>query len=163
MGGTINLHGQSTGIPGSTSTGNTNLLRLYDIYDGYNFNMAEFSIKRDPNEAFPFGMGLVLTSGLDAQKNHSIGIFRDDNDVFPFRNTPVFDIQEAYISARIPLLDGPVVKVGKFVTLLGSEVIESPNNLNYSRGYLFTLAIPLTTTGGLVSYQFTDWLRRRRG
>ncbi len=163
MGGTINLHGKSKGVPGSTSSGDTNLLRLYDLYEGYTFNMAEFSIKRDPNEAFPFGMGLVLTAGLDAQKNHSIGILRDDDDVFPFRNTPKYDVQEAYVSGRIPIGNGPVLKVGKFVTLLGYEVIESPNDLNYSRGYLFTFAIPLTTTGGLVSYTFNDWISAQAG
>ena len=76
MGATFNLNGGSEGVPGSTSTGWTNTLRYYDIYQGYTFNMAEFSIKRDPDEAFPFGMGLVLTAGKDAQKNHSIGILR---------------------------------------------------------------------------------------
>ena len=106
MGATFNLHGGSKGVPGATSDGWTNTLRLYDIDQGYTFNMAEFSIKRDPDEAFPFGMGLVLTAGKDSQKNHSIGILRDDNDAFPFRNTPVFDVQEAYISARIPLGNG---------------------------------------------------------
>ena len=126
MGATFNLNGGSKGVPGSTSIGWTNTLRYYDIYQGYTFNMAEFSIKRDPDEAFPFGMGLVLTAGQDSQKNHSIGILRDDDDAFPFRNTPWFDIQEAYISGRIPIGNGPVLKVGKFVTLLGYEVIESP-------------------------------------
>src|SRR6185503_2303419 len=163
MGATFNLNGGSKGVPGSTSDGWTNTLRLYDIDQGYTFNMAEFSIKRDPDEAFPFGVGLVLTAGQDSQKNHSIGILRDDNDAFPFRNTPRFDVEEAYISARIPIGNGPVVKVGKFVTLLGYEVIESPSNLNYSRGYLFTLAIPFTTTGGLVSYSFTDQLSAQAG
>ncbi len=163
MGGTFNLHGGSTGIPGSTSTGYTNLLRLYDIDQGYTFNMAEFSIKRDPDEAFPFGMGVVLTAGQDSQKNHSIGMLRSDTDTFPFRNTPWFDVQEAYISARAPIGNGPQIKVGKFVTLLGSEVIESPLDLQYSRGYLFTFAIPLTTTGFLTSYTFTDWLSAQAG
>ena len=87
MGATFNLNGGSKGVPGATSDGWTNTLRQYDIDQGYTFNMAELSIKRDPDEAFPFGMGLVLTAGQDAQKNHSIGILRDDNDAFPFRNT----------------------------------------------------------------------------
>jgi hypothetical protein len=42
------------------------------------------------------------------------------------------------------------------VTLLGYEVIESPNNLNFSRGYLFQFAIPLTHTGGLLTYAFNE-------
>ena len=49
------------------------------------------------------------------------------------------------------------------MTLLGYEVIESPNNLNFSRGYLFTLAIPLTTTGALLSYTFSDWFSATAG
>src|SRR5262245_47091861 len=163
MAATFNLNGGSEGVPGSTSTGWTNTLRYYDIYQGYTFNMAEFSIKRDPDELFPFGMGLVLTAGMDAQKNHSIGILRSDTDAFPFRNTPWFDIQEAYISGRIPIGNGPVLKVGKFVSLLGYEVIESPLDLQYSRGYLFSFATPFTTTGGLVSYAFTDWFSVQTG
>ncbi len=163
MGATFNLHGGSIGIPGSTASGYTNLLRYYDIYQNYTFNMAEFSIKRDPDEAFPFGMGLVLTAGEDSKKNHSIGILRSDTDTFPFNNTPWFDLEEAYLSGRIPIGNGPVIKVGKFVTLLGYEVIESPNNLNYSRGYLYTFAVPYTTTGVLASYTFTDWLSMQGG
>jgi len=163
MGGTFNLHGGSIGVPNSTSSGNTNALRYYDIDQNYTFNIAEFSIKRDPDEAFPFGEGLVLTAGQDSRKNHSIGILRDETDQFPFRNTPWFDVEEAYISARIPIGNGPQIKVGKFVTLLGYEVIESPNDLNYSRGYLFSFALPFTTTGFLGSYNFTDWLSAQAG
>ena len=134
----------------------TNELRFYDFDEGYTFNMAEFSIKKDPSEKYWWGYGLVVTAGLDAQKNHSLGIFRDSDDTFPFRNTKKFDLQEAYLSLRIPIGDGLIVKGGKFVTLLGYEVIESPNNLNVSRGYLFSLAIPLTHTGGLLSYTFGE-------
>jgi len=162
-GATFSLHGGSKGVPGSTSSGWTNLLRYYDIDQGYTFNMAEFSITRDPDEAFPFGMGLTFAAGQDAQKNHAIGILRDEDDAFPFRNTPWFDLEQAFVTARIPIGGGPVVKVGKFVTLLGYEVIESPNNPNYSRGYLWTFAIPFTHTGFLVSYSFADWLRAQTG
>jgi hypothetical protein len=135
----------------------TNELRLYDNKESYTFNIAEFSIKKDPSDRYPFGFGLVATAGLDSQKNHSLGIFRDEDDAFPFRNTEKFDFQEMYVSWKAPLGSGLTIKGGKFVTLLGYEVIESPNNLNFSRGYLFTLAIPLTHTGGLLSYTLTDW------
>src|SRR6266478_6159273 len=137
--------------------GNHNELRLYDFDGGYTFNMAEFSAKKDPSERYPFGFGVVLTAGQDAQKNHALGIFRGSDDAFPFRNTPAFDLEEAYGSYKVPLGSGLTVKAGKFVTLLGYEVIESPNNLNFSRSFLFGLAIPFTHTGGLLSYSFTDW------
>ena len=143
--------------------GGVNELRVYDDREGFTFNMAELSVKKDPTERYPFGFGLVVTAGRDAQKNHSLGIFRDEDDQFPFRNTPLFDLQEAYGSVRIPLGAGIIVKAGKWVSLLGYEVIESPNNLNFSRGVLFNLAGPFTHTGGLVSYAFTDWLTGQVG
>jgi hypothetical protein len=143
--------------------GGVNELRLYDFHEGYTFNIAEFSLKKDPSEKYPFGYGLVLTAGIDSQKNHSFGIFRDEEDAFPFRNTEKFDPQEAYLSGTVPVGSGLTLKAGKFVTLLGYEVIESPNNLNFSRGYLFELAVPLTHTGGLASYTFTDWFNVTAG
>jgi hypothetical protein len=143
------------GQPGLTTTNKVNSLRLYDIDEGYTFNMAELSAKKDPSDKYPFGFGLVITGGEDAQKNHGVGIFRDLTDA-P-RQTAKVDLQEAYLSYRVPLGSGLTVKAGKFVTLLGYEVIESPNNLNFSRSYLFTFAIPLTHVGGLLSYSLTDW------
>jgi len=143
---------------GGTGRGGVNELRVYDYYEGFTFNVAEFSIKKDPSKRYPFGFGLVVTAGQDAQKNHSLGLFRDEDDEFPFRNTPHFDVQEAYVSVKIPLGSGITIKGGKWVSLLGYEVIESPNNLNFSRGILFNLAGPLTHTGGVINYSFTDWL-----
>jgi len=52
---------------------------------------------------------------------------------------------------------------GKFVTFLGYEVIESPANLNFSRGLLFTNAIPLTTTGVYADYKFNDIVEAKFG
>jgi Putative beta-barrel porin-2, OmpL-like. bbp2 len=147
---------------GHTGRGNgvdrVNDLRQYDYEEGYTFNMAEFSVKKDPSDNYPFGFGLVVTAGKDAQKNHAIGIFRDDDDAFPFRNTSVFDLQEAYLSYKVPLGSGLTLKAGKFVTLAGYEVIESPNNLNFSRSFSFTLGIPFTHVGALASYTVAEWL-----
>ena len=147
---------------GRASRGNHNELRYYDFQGSYTFNMGEFSIKKDPSERYPFGYGLVLTAGIpgtsnDSQKNHALGIFRGDDDQFAFRNTPNFDLQEAYASYQIPIGNGLTLKAGKWVTLLGSEVIESPNNLNFSRSYLFTFSTPLTHVGALLSYPVLPW------
>jgi len=45
--------------------------RLYDSDEGFTFNMAEISVKKDPSDKYPFGFGVVFTGGEDAQKNHS--------------------------------------------------------------------------------------------
>jgi hypothetical protein len=143
---------------GKVGRDGVNELRSYDFDEGYSFNMAELSLKKDPSERYPFGFGLVVTGGQDAQKNHAIGIFRDDDDAFPFRNTAKVDLQEAYGSYRIPVGSGLTLKAGKFATVHGYEVIESPNNLNFSRSFLFSFATPLTHVGALVSYPVADWL-----
>ncbi|HEV8674268.1 MAG TPA: porin [Methylomirabilota bacterium] len=146
--GVFNLRGDATR--------GTNELRLYDVDRGYTFNMAELSVKKDPSDRYPFGFGLVITGGEDVQFNHAIGIFRDANDAPT--DTEKFDLQEAYLSYKVPVGTGLTLKGGKFVTLLGSEVIESPNNLNFSRSLLFTFAIPLTHVGLLGTYAVTDAL-----
>jgi hypothetical protein len=148
---------------GKVGRDGVNELRYYDFDEGYSFNMAEFSIMKDPSDTRPWGFGLVLTGGQDAQKNHAIGIFRDDDDAFPCRNTGNIDLQEAYASYKVPLGSGLTVKAGKFVTLLGYEVIESPNNLNFSRSYLFGFAIPFTHVGALATYNPTEWLSLTAG
>jgi hypothetical protein len=147
---------------GRASRGNHNELRFYDFQGSYTFNMGEFSIKKDPSERYPFGYGLVLTAGIpgtsnDSQKNHALGLFRGLDDQFAFRNTANFDVQEAYASYQIPIGSGLTLKAGKFVTLLGYEVIEAPNDLNFSRSYLFSFATPLTHVGALLRYQVLPW------
>ncbi len=143
---------------GRTTSGGLNDLRFYDLNEGYTFNIAELSVKKDPSEPFPFGFGVVMTAGIDSQKNHALGIFRGLNDPFPYRNTPEFDLQEAYLSGRVPVGQGLTLKAGKWVTLVGTEGLESPNDLNFSRSFLYTLGTPYTHVGVLASYQVFDWL-----
>ena len=49
-----------------------------------------------------------------------------------------------------------MVDVGKFVTPMGAEVIESKDNWNYSRDFLFTRAIPFYHFGARAKYTFND-------
>jgi Putative beta-barrel porin-2, OmpL-like. bbp2 len=102
----------------------------------------------------------VLTGGEDVQFNHAIGIFRDEDDTSA--DTEKSDLQEGYLSYRIPVGAGLTLKGGRLVTLLGYEVIESPNNLNFSRSFLFSFAIPLTHVGLLAFYLLTDTLSMTR-
>jgi hypothetical protein len=138
--------------------GGVNELRFYDHAGGYTFNAAELSVKKDPSERYPFGYGAVITAGIDSQKNHSLGIFRDADDGAPFySNTEKFDLPEAYVSYLVPIGSGLTLKAGKWATLIGYEGYETPKNLNFSRSFLYTLGTPYTNTGGLLSYQFTPW------
>jgi hypothetical protein len=63
----------------------------------------------------------------------------------------IFDVQEAY--AQYESKDKWGIKVGKFVTYNGIEVIESPSDPTISRGYLFGFAEPFTHIGAVVTYR----------
>jgi len=59
---------------------------------------------------------------------------------------------------RIPVGSGLTLKAGKWATLIGYEVYESPKNFNFSRSFLYTLGTPYTHTGLLATYPVTTWL-----
>lgn len=142
-----------------TGRGDVNELRFYDHDNGWTFNAAELSVKKDPSETYRLGWGVVVTAGLDSQKNHSLGIFRSADDGGPFfRNTPKYDLAEAYVSYLVPVGEGLTLKAGKWATLIGYEVYENPKNLNFSRSFLYTLGTPYFHTGLLASYPFAKWL-----
>jgi hypothetical protein len=62
---------------------------------------------------------------------------------------PSIDLTQAYLQ----LISGQFTGiVGRFETLAGAEVIESPNDLNFSRSILFGYAVPFTHTGGRLTW-----------
>ena len=65
------------------------------------------------------------------------------------------ELEEAYLTYNFPGLPDLQLKAGKFVTLLGAEVIEPWRNPNISRSLAFSWAIPFTHTGVLASYAFS--------
>jgi len=149
---------------GDASPKNVNDVRFYDHDADYTWNAIELSFKKDPSERYPWGFGVVTTAGMDSQKNHSLGIFRSLDDGAPYyRNTPKYDLPEAYGTVLLPLGEGLTVKAGKWPTLIGYEVYESPKNLNFSRGFLYTLGTPYTHTGLLVTYPFAKWISATLG
>ncbi len=78
-------------------------------------------------------------------------------------NNSGFALEQALVKFRIPVGNGLDIYAGKFVTFLGYEVIESPANPNFSRGLLFTNAIPLTHTGVYADYKFNDTFEAKLG
>ncbi|HLY37849.1 MAG TPA: outer membrane beta-barrel protein [Candidatus Binatia bacterium] len=124
---------------------------------------GQLSAARPSDGWFIPGFGLKLDAGKGARDiksdwngNGAVA----HGDTF---ETNDFDVEEAYLTWTMPddgppALKGLTFKGGKFVTLLGAEVIEPWANFNYSRSLLFSLAIPFTHTGGLVTYPITDKL-----
>ncbi len=65
-------------------------------------------------------------------------------------------LKEAYFSYLAPVGKGLQIDAGKFVTPHGAEVIETKDDLNYSRGLLFSYAIPYYHYGLRAKYAFSD-------
>lgn len=66
-------------------------------------------------------------------------------------------LQEGWIQILIPAgPNGLDIRVGKMATIVGYEVVENTNNLNYSRGALFNLVEPITSTGVRAMMAFVE-------
>jgi hypothetical protein len=71
---------------------------------------------------------------------------------------------ENVLQAFVQYATGPVsILAGKFTTLAGAEVAQQPANSNYSRSFLYTLAIPVTHTGVRGVYTVNDSLKFTAG
>ena len=72
--------------------------------------------------------------------------------------TPDVDrwLKEGYLTYLAPAGKGVQIDAGKFVTPAGAEVVETKDNWNYSRGLLFSYAIPYFHFGLRAKYAFND-------
>src|SRR5581483_11006263 len=137
-------------------------LHSLETHNSPSIDLAQIGVSRPSEGWFIPGFGLKLDFGKVARRIKSDwdgdGML-DRGDVFETNN---FDVEEVYLGWAVPddspALGGLQLKGGKFVTLLGAEVIEPWANYNYSRSLLFSLAIPFTHTGVLATYPLTDKL-----
>jgi Putative beta-barrel porin-2, OmpL-like. bbp2 len=65
-------------------------------------------------------------------------------------------LKEGYLEYMAPVGKGLQFNFGKFVTPAGAEVIESKDNWNYTRGILFSWAIPYFHFGMSAKYAFNS-------
>ena len=150
--------------------GPTTLSGLVDIYYGYNANQPasrESNLRSFDTNANQFALNLVE---LQVDKPPEPGNSRTGYRValgFGQAMNAVngsdpgglgFDqyLKEAYFSYLAPAGKGLQVDIGKFVTPHGAEVIETKDNWNYSRGLLFSYAIPYFHFGMRGKYAFND-------
>jgi len=78
------------------------------------------------------------------------------------QNSNALFLEQAYVNIRAPVGNGWDFKVGKFVSILGYEVIERPANMNITYGLLWQ-QFPLFYTGVLSSYKFDEYLDGKLG
>ncbi|MBI4196510.1 MAG: porin [Deltaproteobacteria bacterium] len=124
-----------------------NAYRVFDVSPNtFNVGLVELALENSPADWITFRTDLDF--GRDAQFYHARGFGV---------GTDLFDLQQAFLVFNVDQVGhGLKIKAGKFVTMHGMEVIEAAANYNVSRGLLFNYAIPLTHTGILGSYSFSD-------
>ncbi len=116
-------------------------------HNSFALNLAEVAFEKKPSADSRGGFRVDLDYGSTAAMVHAAepggaGIFQN--------------IEQAYISYLAPTGTGLQLDLGKFVTMMGNEVIETKDNWNYSRSLLFTLAIPYYHMGARLSYSPND-------
>jgi Putative beta-barrel porin-2, OmpL-like. bbp2 len=118
--------------------------RVFDTKNGgIAIQQAAVSVAYQPKEGW--GGVVNLTAGNDANVIASYGALGGGGNKF--------DVTQAFVQYAT----GPVTVIaGKFVTLAGAEVINSPTNPNFSRSILFGYAIPFTHTGVRATYALSD-------
>jgi hypothetical protein len=130
-----------------------NGLRNFDIATNqFGLNMIELMVDKAPDAAASrLGYHVALGFG-QAMNTVNAGEGHDASGAASFDQY----LKEAYLSYLIKVGKGLQVDGGKFVTPAGAEVIESKDNWNYSRGLLFSWAIPYYHYGLRAKYTFSD-------
>jgi hypothetical protein len=105
-------------------------------------------------DKFNVGFKTEFMYGKDARLIHSNGLFDwyADNGA---RNEE-FDLTQAYVELGVPVGNGLLVTVGKFLSPIGYETINPTTNQFYSHSYMFGYSVPFTHTGVQAKYNFTD-------
>ncbi len=130
------------------SRGNT--LRTFDTdANTFSLDYANLNISRKTDE----GLGFVtnLDFGKAAEVVGSVSHWSNSNTT---EQTNSFELREAYLTYKLSeSLDGVTFKAGRFVTLLGAEIIDNfdNHNFNVSRSISFGYGIPFTHTGLLAN------------
>jgi len=136
------LGGDNAGING----------RFYPFHPDHNsfaLDQVWWEIEREINEdnrgGFRFDTAYGKTAALLGGPNNRSN--RDDS---------AFYISQGYVQYLAPVGDGVTFKLGKFNTLIGTEVAQSPYNWNITRGSVYNLLEPIDHIGILAQYGFGD-------
>jgi hypothetical protein len=137
----------------------TNNLRVFDNNDGFQLTQGNLHIEKDGGVGFvtDINVGQVAET-LNASSHFS----NTPGDAFTGR---FIDPTQYYLTYTVPIGSGLNVQAGRFVTLLGEEVIPTYTNQNYNetRDFIFGFGIPFTHTGVRASYTFNDYISATAG
>ena len=142
----------------------TTALRNFDVNSSqFALNMLELVADKTPDAtasrvgyhiALGFGqaMNLVNAGEVAAPNLPGTPVLAPPSTITNFDQY----LKEGYLEYLAPVGKGLQINVGKFVTPAGAEVIETKDNWNYSRGLLFSWAIPYFHFGVSGKYAFNN-------
>lgn len=143
-------------------SGKNGLLLMNRKSDHFDLDLANIRIQRVVEGELGFVMDLDFGKtaevvGRSTRWCEAPGSFSGVNSCAESRNS--FEATQFYLTYKLPIGNGLNVKLGKFVTLHGAEVIKTWDNINYniSNSILFGYAIPFTHTGVLTNYALNEW------
>jgi Putative beta-barrel porin-2, OmpL-like. bbp2 len=148
--------GFTKGGSNAVSTGGaTNQLRVFDI-DANGFSLQQFNLHID--RVSDGGVGFVTDLNFGQVANVLRASTRYSNLNPGSVSNGIIDPTQLYLTYTIPVGTGINLSIGKFVTLLGEEVIPVYNNFDYneSKSFIFGFGIPFTHTGIRAQYTFND-------
>ncbi len=123
-----------------------------DSANDYQFNQALGYLEKTLSDGTGLSIGgrVELLYGTDGRFLHQNGLADGSDDELQL------DPVQFYGVLRAPVGNGLTIKAGKYVTMLGAEVINGPDNSLFSRSFLFGYAIPFTHTGVQLDYPVND-------
>jgi hypothetical protein len=134
------------GYNSNQPVGRTTAYRNFDINSSqFGLNMIELVADKSP-DATASRVGYHIALGF-GQAMNQVNAGELGFDQY---------LKEGYLEYLAPVGKGLQINVGKFVTPAGAEVIETKDNWNYSRGLLFSWAIPYFHFGASAKYAFNS-------
>ncbi len=105
--------------------------------------------------SWDIGGQVDIMYGSDYIFNQSVGFETHDDGSAHWNGNPYYGLAIPQIYAEIGYNDLSV-KLGRFYTILGYEVVPSTGNFFYSHAYTMQYAEPFFHWGGLATYKYSD-------
>jgi hypothetical protein len=105
---------------------------VFDNQDhSFYLHAAQVNLERLATKDMIVGYHLELVAG------HDVSIYEQGVDTSNEPTNIGIGLQEAWIQILAPIGNGLDIRIGKMASLIGYEVLENTNNLNYSRGVVW--------------------------
>ena len=136
----------------------TNNLRAWDN-DGFQLTQGNLHIEKDGT------VGFVTDINVGQVAEAINGVTHYSNSPSDAGTGRWIDPTQYYLTWTAPVGSGLSIAAGRFVTLLGEEVVPTYSNQNFNetRGFVYNNGEPIAHTGIRASYTFNDYLAATGG